>query len=56
MLEVITERFEPGRVYAEREVNDIISAFHDDFCTIRRDLVGEGLLARGERGYWRPER
>lgn len=56
VLEVIAERFDPGRVYAECEVNDIISAFHDDFCTIRRDLVGEGLLARGERGYWRPER
>lgn len=54
VLEVIAERFEPGRVYVECEVNNIISAFHEDFCTIRRDMVGEGLLARNEHGYWRP--
>lgn len=53
VLEAIAERFEPGRVYAEREVNDVISAVCDDVCTIRRDMVGEGLLARDAHGYWR---
>ena len=54
VLEVAAERFEPGRVYSEREVNDVLSPIYDDVCTLRRDLVGEGLMARDARGYWRP--
>ena len=54
VLEVAAENFEPGRLYVEREVNDVLSAINDDVCTLRRDLVGEGLLARDARGYWRP--
>lgn len=54
VLEVAAERFEPGRLYSEREVNDVLSPIYDDVCTLRRDLVGEGLLARDARGYWRP--
>ena len=26
---------------------------YDDFCTIRRDMIGEGLMDRDARGYWR---
>ncbi len=53
VLEVIADAFEYDRVYAERDVNIIIADFHDDFCTIRRDMVAEGLLDRDSRGYWR---
>lgn len=53
VLEVIAEAFEYDRIYTEREVNIIIADFHDDFCTIRRNMVGEGLLARNTSGYWR---
>ena len=53
ILEVIAERFEPGRVYTEREVNLIIADFHDDFCTIRRDMISEKLLDRDREGYWK---
>ena len=53
VLEVIAEAFEYERIYSEREVNILIADFHDDFCTIRRDMVAEGLLARDTRGYWR---
>ncbi|MBQ3074453.1 MAG: metalloregulator ArsR/SmtB family transcription factor [Clostridia bacterium] len=53
VLEVIAEEFEYDRLYAEREVNLIIANFHDDFCTLRRDMIGEKLLARNENGYWR---
>ena len=53
VLEVIAEAFEYDRIYTEREVNIIIADFHDDFCTIRRNMVGEGLLARDSSGYWR---
>ena len=53
VLEVIVDAFEYDRIYPEREVNIIIADFHDDFCTIRRDLVAEGLLDRNSQGYWR---
>lgn len=53
VLEVIVQAFEYGRLYSEREVNIIIADYYDDFCTLRRDMVGEQLLARNETGYWR---
>lgn len=53
ILEVIVESFDFDRVYTEREVNIIIADFHDDFCTIRRDMIGEGLMERDGSGYWR---
>ena len=53
VLEVIADAFEYDRIYPEREVNISIADFHDDFCTIRRDLVAEGLLDRNSKGYWR---
>ena len=53
VLEVIADAFEYDRIYSEREVNIIIADFHDDFCTIRRDMVAENLLDRDSGGYWR---
>lgn len=53
VLEHIAESFEPGREYSEREVNLIIADFHDDFCQIRRDMVGEKLLKRENGIYTR---
>ena len=52
ILELIAGSFEPGRDYSEREVNIIIADFHDDFCTIRRDMIAEKLLSR-ENGVYR---
>lgn len=46
VLEEIAKSFETGREYTEREVNIIIADFHDDFCTIRRDMISEGIIAR----------
>ena len=53
VLEEIAKAFETGRFYSEREVNIIIADFHDDFCTIRRDMISEQLMDRDDRGYWR---
>ena len=51
ILEHIAESFQPGREYSEREVNIIIADFHDDFCTIRRDMIAEKLLSREDGVY-----
>lgn len=53
VLEKIVQSFAYDRLYTEREVNLIIADFHDDFCTIRRDMISEHLLGRNASGYWR---
>lgn len=53
VLEVMIQDFEFDRIYPEPEVNKILSAYYEDYCTIRRDMVGEQLLARNAEGYWR---
>ena len=53
VLEEMVKAFEAGRQYTEREVNIILADFHDDFCTLRRDMIGEKLLARDHQIYWR---
>ena len=55
ILEEIASRFEPGKRYPEREVNLIISEMHDDFCTLRRELICEGLMERDHGVYWRTQ-
>ena len=52
VLEWIAGRFEPGREYAELEVNDVLVQVHDDYVTLRRLLVDAGMLAR-EAGVYR---
>ena len=53
MLERLAEEFEPGRDYSEREVNLAIANFHDDFCTLRRNLVDECFMRREDGRYRR---
>lgn len=52
ILEEIAKSFEHGKIYTEREVNVIIADFHDDFCTIRRDMIGEHIMERENGKYW----
>lgn len=52
VLEEIGKAFERERSYTEREINIIIADFHDDFCTIRRELVGFDILER-ENGIYK---
>lgn len=51
VLEEIAKSFEAGRKYTEREINIIIADFNDDFCTIRRDMISEGILSRENMMY-----
>lgn len=45
--------FEPGVRYSEREVNEALKRFHDDYASLRRHLVDEELLTRERGRYWR---
>ena len=51
VLEKLAERFERDRVYTEKEVNLLIAEANDDFCTLRRELITEGLMTRDHGQY-----
>jgi predicted transcriptional regulator len=55
VLRYVVQSFEPGKRYSEKAVNDILSRFHDDTASLRRELVGSGLMQRegGGGDYWR---
>jgi len=51
IYEEIFNQFEPGRSYPEKEVNEIISRMHGDFCTVRRMFIGMGWMSRDKGIY-----
>jgi hypothetical protein len=53
VLEHIVQLFEPGRRYAEVEVNLLLRPVWADVAALRRYLVDAGLLDRAEGEYWR---
>jgi biotin operon repressor len=46
VLEEIFRAFEVGKVYPEREDNEIIERFHNDYCMVRRAFVDSGWMTR----------
>lgn len=54
VLNWLAMQFEAGRTYTEQEVNTIISRYHDDYATLRRELINFGYLRRERAGttYW----
>jgi hypothetical protein len=53
VLDFLAQRFEPGRVYPEPDVNFLLGQFHQDYAALRRYLVDEGFLERRDNFYWR---
>ena len=52
VLSEIVKSFENGKIYCEKEVDEIIHRFHEDHCTIRREMIGCGLMKRENGKYW----
>lgn len=52
VLAEIAKSFERGRKYSEKEVNEIIHNFHEDHCTVRREMIACGLMEREKETYW----
>ncbi|MCX5122075.1 DUF2087 domain-containing protein [Micromonospora sp. NBC_00362] len=50
VLDVVKGSFEPGVPYPEAKVNAICGEWFDDWVTLRRALVDEGMLRRNESG------
>ncbi|MFC5179182.1 DUF2087 domain-containing protein [Nocardioides taihuensis] len=53
VLDRLSQEFEPGRTYAEAEVNETLLRFHPDYAALRRYLVENQFLTREEGRYWR---
>ena len=53
VLDFLAGQFELGRTYPEEQVNYLLGRFHVDYAALRRYLVEEELLERGDGFYWR---
>ncbi len=55
ILRYVVRDFGPGKRYSEKQVNKILSRFHEDTASLRRELVGAKLMDREGGGgeYWR---
>ncbi len=55
VLVILSRVFEMGRDYSEKEINVLLASVHDDYVTLRRDMVDHGILSRTKDGrkYWK---
>ena len=55
VLRYVVKAFKVGKRYSEKQVNEILARYHEDTATLRRELVGYGLMKREGGGgeYWR---
>ncbi len=53
ILKWLACKFPEGDKFPEKRVNQVIGRYHEDFATVRRELVGYGLMKRRAGIYWR---
>jgi biotin operon repressor len=55
VLRYVVQAFEVEKRYSEKQVNEILARYNEDTATLRRELVGYGLMQREGGGgeYWR---
>jgi predicted transcriptional regulator len=55
ILRYVVKAFDIGKRYSEKQVNEILARYYADTATLRRELVGFGLMNREGGGgeYWR---
>lgn len=53
VLKHMLKAFQVSQTYTEKEVNEIISGYHEDFATLRREFINEKLMTREHGIYQR---
>jgi len=55
ILRYIVKAFDVDKKYSEKKINEILGKYHEDTASLRRELVGCGLMKRegGGGDYWR---
>jgi len=53
ILQWLCDQLEPERRYPEPELNQFFLRFHEDFASLRREMIVNALMARADGVYWR---
>jgi hypothetical protein len=53
ILRWLVEQLDPVREYTENEINVFLQRFHEDFATLRGELIGSQLMTRQDSIYRR---
>lgn len=53
ILRYIVKAFKVGKKYTEKQVNEILSQYHEDTASLRRELIGYKLMKRENGEYWK---
>ncbi|MBE9916489.1 metalloregulator ArsR/SmtB family transcription factor [Paenibacillus donghaensis] len=51
VLEYLVSKLEKGRKYSEKEINEFIKGYHEDFATIRREFIMHHFMFRENQVY-----
>lgn len=52
VLRYLLKDFQAGQHYSEKQVNEILSRYHEDTATLRRELIAYKMMQRAEGEYW----
>jgi predicted transcriptional regulator len=55
LLVFVIKSFEMEILYTEKQVNEILNSYNEDFATLRRELIDAKFLARDHEEYWLTE-
>ncbi|KPL70144.1 ArsR family transcriptional regulator [Ornatilinea apprima] len=57
ILRYVLKGFQPGARYTEKQVNEILQHYNEDYAQLRRELVEQGYMCRqgGGGDYWLPD-
>ena len=50
LMEILALEFEKGKIYTEKEINEILKSFYDDYVLLRRYMIDYSLLYRDKGG------
>jgi predicted transcriptional regulator len=51
ILEEICRQFQPGKIYRENEIDEILESYYEDFTSLRRYLIDHQFLSRDNENY-----
>ncbi|MCO4329909.1 DUF2087 domain-containing protein [Staphylococcus hyicus] len=50
LMEILASEFEKGKIYNEKEINEILKSYYDDYVLLRRYMIDYSLLSRDKGG------
>lgn len=55
VLRYLAGKFDADRTYTEQEVSFLLLNYHEDYASLRREMVDRGLMGRANGIYWRTQ-